>query len=408
MASKVAPAWIRSEKFSGILYREHPTRRHGLQPDRYFAYRFQVGGKRHLEALGWSSEGWSEKKAFVEMQRLRDAARSGEGPASRKEQREEATAKRQACEEAEAQRRREGVTLRKFFDASYYPAQESEKATGQKSARAVRREEELFRLWVAPTLGDKPIKDIAPSDLERIKTAMLEAGRAPRTVEYALSTVRQIINHARVGGVFVGDNPVRSVKKPKTDNRRDRFLTEEEADRLLDALAAKSAQVHDMALLSLHTGLRANEIFSLTWGNVDMDRGTLAVRDTKSGHNRVAFMTQAVREMFEARKREEPSELVFPSETGGKIGQISQSFIKTVDALGLNSGKTDRRDRVVFHSLRHTFASWLVQRGVDLFTVQKLMGHETMAMTQRYAHLAPDHLQAAVRTLENGLKKEGK
>jgi integrase len=408
MAPKVAPAWIRSEKFSGVLYREHPTRRHGLQPDRYYAYRFQVGGKRHLEALGWSSEGWSEKKAFVEMQRLRDAARSGEGPASRKEQREEAAAKRQACEAAEEQRRREGVTLKEFFDASYYPAQEAEKATGQKSARAVRREEELFRIWVAPVIGDKPIKEIAPTDLERVKTAMLDAGRAPRTVEYALSTVRQIINHARVGGVFNGDNPVRGVKKPKSDNKRDRFLTEDEADRLLDALAKKSAQVHDMALLSLHCGLRAGEIFSLTWANVDAERETLAIRDTKSGHNRMAFMTQAVRDMFEARKRGEPSELVFLSETGGKIGQISQTFIKTVNALGFNTGKADRRDKVVFHTLRHTFASWLVQRGVDLYAVQRLMGHESQAMTQRYAHLAPDHLQAAVKILEKGMEKAGK
>lgn len=398
--------WNRLEGYTGLMFREHPTRRHGPHPDRLYGYRMQVDGKRRFETIGWASAGWTPKKALVEMERLREAAKSGTGPASRAEKKELAEAKKRAQAEAEAQKKREAVTLKEYFDQTYYPAQQAILETNQKKARSVRRDEENMRLHIAPVIGNRPIKDISCFDVERVSTAVLKAGKAPRTAGYCLATIRQTINHAINTGAFVGNNPVKAARKPKTDNKRERFLTEDEADRLLDALAEKSVQVRDMALLSLHCGLRAGEIFALTWANVDMERGTLSVRDTKSGKNRVAFMTESVRAMLDTRNHGKPSEFVFPAETGGKIGQISQTFVKTVTALGLNAGVTDRRDKLVFHTLRHTFASWLVQRGVDLFTVQKLMGHETMTMTQRYAHLAPDHLQAAVKIFEAGMDEK--
>ena len=395
--------WTTSDKYRGVRYREHASRRHGVRPDRYFMIRFQVGGKRREEALGWASEGWSEQRAFLEMTKLKEAAKTGEGPSSLAEKRAAVEAKKQADEEAEAARRRAEITVTDFFGQTYFPFQRSEMKAGQKAARSVQREDELFRRWIEPVIGGKPIKDITSFDLERVKKNMLDAGRAPRTALYCLAVVRQIVNHARKDGIFCGENPVAHVRKPSADNRRDGFLTHEQADRLLEALGKKSRQVHDMALLSLHCGLRAGEIFSLTWGDVDIERGMLSIRDTKSGKNRVAFMTEAVKAMFADREREGHNDLVFPSETGEKIGQISQCFIKTVNALGLNDGVTDRRQKIVFHSLRHTFASWLVEQGIDLFAVQKLMGHESQAMVQRYAHFAPDHLQAAVKTLEAGM-----
>ena len=110
-------------------------------------------------------------------------------------------------------------------------------------------------------------------------------------------------------------------------------------------------------------------------------------------------MTDAVKAMLTGRERGENSELVFPSERGGKIVQVSDSFDRTVAHLGLNEGITDDRNRVVFHTLRHTFASWLVESGVDLYTVKELMGHGTLAMTERYSHLDPDTLQRAVKTM---------
>jgi site-specific recombinase XerD len=77
------------------------------------------------------------------------------------------------------------------------------------------------------------------------------------------------------------------------------------------------------------------------------------------------------------------------------------TYQRVVQRLGFNLGIDDVTQKVVFHTLRHTYASWLVMGGVDLYTIQKLMGHKSHQMTQRYAHLAPEHLEKAVNSLEN-------
>ncbi|WP_029461187.1 tyrosine-type recombinase/integrase [Solidesulfovibrio alcoholivorans] len=393
----MAVTWNKTN-FPGVRYYEHATRKHGVQKDKYFAIRFQACGKRREEGLGWASEGWSAAKAAQTVAELKKAATTGEGATSLAEKRQKAEEKRQAEAEAHAQAERDNVTFEHVFLDSYFPI-----AKKNKAQRSWQKEDQCYRLWIAPVLADKPLKDIAPIHLERIKKNMAEAGRAARSITYTLAVVRQVFNFARDHDLFAGQNPVTKIKKPSSDNRRVRFLSHEEADRLLAALAEKSPQVRDMALLSLHCGLRAGEIFSLTWGDVDMERGVLTLRDTKSGKTRAAILTDAAKAMLADRERRGPADLVFPSETGEKVGQVSQTFIKTVNAFGFNDGVTDARQKVVFHSLRHTFASWLAEAGTDLYTIQQLMGHQSFAMVQRYAHLSPDTLRRAVKGLEAGM-----
>jgi len=394
----MAVMWIKT-KHPGVRYYEHESRRHGVKKDVYFAIRFQAGGKRREEGLGWASQGWTAEKASQTLAKLKEAARTGEGASTLQEKRRLAAEKRKAEAEARAREELENIPFSHIFTERYFPLAQKNKAE-----RSWKKEEQTFRIWIAPVIGEKPLKDIAPIHLERIKKNMAEAGRTPRSITYALAVIRQVFNFARDNDLFAGQNPVTKVKKPSADNRRVRFLSHEEANRLLEALARKSPQVRDMAMLSLHCGLRAGEIFSLTWNDVDLARGVLTLRDTKSGKTRSAIMTEAVKDMLAAKTRRGPQDWVFPSETGAKIGQISKSFIKTVNAQGLNDGVEDSRQKVVFHTLRHTFASWLVEQGVDLFTVKELMGHETLAMTTRYSHLAPNTLRKAVKTLEAGMR----
>jgi len=390
--------WKQS-KHEGVRFREHPTRRHGVGPDKYFAIRYRVGGKRHEEALGWSSWGWSASKAAQTLAKLQEAARTGEGETSLAEKRQKAEARRQAEVEAKAQAERDNVTFGQVFLESYLPH-----ARQNKAKASCDKEDGFFRNWIADILGNKPMASIAPFDVERLKKSMLDAGKSPKTTHYCLGTVRQVFNFARDHDLFLGANPVNKVKKPTSDNRRIRFLTQDESRKLLSALSKISTQVHDMALLSLHCGLRAGEIFGLTWSDVDMERGSLALRDTKNGRTRPAIMTEIVRTMFLARERGAPSNLVFPARGGGKAVQISDAFNRTVLALGFNTGIVDRRQKVVFHTLRHTFASWLAEQGTDLYTIQCLMGHQSFAMVQRYAHLSPDTLRRAVKNLEASMK----
>jgi site-specific recombinase XerD len=116
-------------------------------------------------------------------------------------------------------------------------------------------------------------------------------------------------------------------------------------------------------------------------------------------------MTQAVKDMLASIKPDQAGrdDLVFPGRGGVRMVQISKTFKRSVDDL-FNDGVDDPRERVFFHSLRHTYASWLVMEGVDLYRVKELLGHKDLAMTARYAHLAPDTLRGAVNILEEALK----
>jgi integrase len=163
-----------------------------------------------------------------------------------------------------------------------------------------------------------------------------------------------------------------------------------------------------MALLSLHCGLRAGETFSLQWADVDLEKGILTLRDTKSGRTRHSVMTGTAKDMLMGRGPGRKDTLVFPTTKVTRIERISKTFNRVVEELGLNEGITDTRYKVVWHSLRHTYASWLVQSGVSLYTVQKMLGHSRINMTERYSHLHQENMQDAVNVLEQSIASAGK
>jgi integrase len=370
--------------------------------DRYFAIRFQLNGKRKEEGLGWASEGWSERKAALQLAELKEAAKKGAGPVRMAEKRDLADKKRAAAEAAKRQQEKESITLDEYFTKTYFPAT---RADG-KSKTALRTEKSLFDLWVSPVVGSLPFKDIAPIHIEKIRSNMTKAGRAPRSVEYMMSLVRQIFNHAAQTGQYEGKNPVYAVKKPKFDNGRLRFLSRQEADTILKALRAKSQAVYEMALVSLHCGLRFGEITALSWADVDLTHGTLTLRDTKNKRSRTVFMSEAVKSVMETKKNGIPSDYVFPGRGGKRIMTTPSTFKRVVKDLGLNEGIEDQRQHVCFHTLRHSHASWLVQAGTDLFTVQKQLGHTTSTMTQRYSHLHKDHFKTVTKVFDKPEEKQ--
>jgi len=392
-------------KFPGIRYREHETRKHGVGKDRYFAMRYQVGGKRKHEGIGWASEKWTAEKAANELAALKKAHTLGEGPASLAEKRALDRERREKEAQEKARLEKEAITFGKFFTDTYFPISKGSKKKGSYQA-----ENCLFELWIKPVIGNTPFNQISQFSLEKIKKRMLDAGKSPRTVKYAFDVINQAWNLARRNGTIHIDSPTKNIKAPKFDNRRIRFLTHEEAESLLENLSARSWQLHDISLLSLHTGMRAGEIFSLTWGHIDLDRGHITIVDPKATRTRTAFMTGQVKAMFKRLygNGKNRNDLVFKDRNGKRIVEVSQSFDRAVKELGFNKGVKDRRQRLVFHSLRHTYASWLVEGVTDLYTVSKLMGHSDLKMTQRYSHLSQGSLQNAVANLEKTMTRAKK
>jgi integrase len=393
--------WIKCNT-TGIRYRLHATRKHGVGYDRYFTIRYKVGGKEKSEGLGWASEGWSEKKAAAILSELKANATVGTGPRTLTEKRE----LREQAEVEEYKRDQEekarNITFGEIFTERYYP----EVQHNRRSQRSIKREEDLFRLWISPVIGTRPIREVMPLHLERIKKNMTKAGRAARTIQYCLAVVRQVFNYASMNNLFVGKNPAGAsggVPRPKVDNRRTRFLTREEAVDLLHELAKRSKSLHDMALFSLYTGSRAGEVFSLQWSDVDLFQGTAMLKDTKSGKNRAVFLTDEVKAMLVHRRPEDvqATSLVFLGRDGAKILRISKSFERAVDELKFNEGVADRRQRVTFHTLRHTFASWLAIDGINPFHLKELLGHSDLKLTERYSHLSESTLKKAALKIQN-------
>jgi integrase len=385
--------------FPGVRYREHAERKNGVKRDQYFTVRYKLAGKDKEEGLGWASEGWTAAKAYQRLSELKTNQRAGEGPQTLGEKRGILADQKKEAEADRVRQEKEAISFDRFFTGTYLP-----QARSEKKPRSVEREEGLYSIWIRSALGDKPMRDIIPLHLERLKRDMAGKEQSPRSIEYALSVIRQVFNTAKRLGEFSGENPTQKVRFPKPDNSRMRFLTRDEADRLLSALKEKLPDVHDMTLLSLHAGLRFGEIASLTWQDVNLEKGTLTIRDAKAG-SRYAFLTDQAIEMLKGRKKGNPADYVFPSrakdDQGRKIKmeRISVTFARTVDDLGLNKGIDDPRLQICFHSCRHSYASWMIEEGADLYTVQKLLGHKTGIMTQRYAHLSDDRLRDAARAL---------
>jgi len=392
---KEGRVWITEEP--GIRYFEHKTRKHGVMPDRYYTIRHTVDGKQIEESLGWMSRGWTRTKVRLRLAELQEYKRLGQGAKTLKETREIALKKQEelAAEEARLQATR--ITLSQFWEQEYKENRLHKKESSNK------KEDGLYAKWLQPSLGDIPLGEITAAHLDKLKNEMLTQKKAPRTIQYVLAVFSQVWHLAESRGIVSGLAPTKLVKLPKFDNRRIRFLSRDEAKQLLDILKGKSIELYAQALLSLSCGLRAGELFALTWADIDMKNGLIVIRDPKSGKNRHAFMTDKVKIILqELAGTAEKTGLVFPSSKGTMQSQVSEEFERAVNELRLNDNVEDNRQKVVFHTLRHTFASWLVQAGTPLYTVSELMGHSSLAMTQRYAHLAPDGTRASAMKL-NGI-----
>ena len=369
--------WKRAGR--GIRFREHPERKNGIKPDRYFSIYFRAGNKQVEQGVGWGTEGMTVEKAMSILNELKNNYRQGTGPVTLQEKRDLESDRKEAERIKAEQINKENTTFSSLF--SIYLKQQQ--ADGKKSWQ---EEQRLFVNWIEPVIGNLRLMDIAPIHFERIKSNMKAnskrknwGGLSARSIFYCLAVCRQVFNYGRQNDYFHGDNPVCKVKKPTTDNRRMRFLTHEEAQTLLDEIKVHSVLTYRITLLSFHCGLRFGEISGLTWQDLNFQDDTILIRDPKNGQTRIAFMTETVKSMFLEMEPGKAADYVFQN-TGKneRMSQIPDTFMKAVNKCGLNDSVDDARLKVVFHTCRHTYASWLVADGTDLFRVKELMGHKRL------------------------------
>ena len=383
---------VKGEGYKGVRYVEHKTRYYGVKKDRYFSIRYTLNGKLKEEGWGWASEGFTAKGAVDARMEIKQAIKACAEVVTLKERMAEAANSRTEKEAAEVAAQKANVTFGEFYENDYQKYRDE---------KVLVYERPLFKYWVKPVIGAKTFGQVTELDMVSIKKRAVKAGKAMRTIEYAYTVVRNVFNEAVKHGIYHGNQPItKAIKKSiKYDNRKMRYFTYGETVTLLAALKARSQQVHDMAMVSLWCGARGIEVRKLDWSDVNMKDKVLTLRDTKNSKTRVVPMPDQVVLLFEGFEEGASDEPVFANADGGRLGSISKTYFRVLAELGFNDSIVDRRQRADFHTLRHTFASWLVQKGVPLITVQKLMGHSTIKVTERYSHLAPDNFSQAADVL---------
>lgn len=260
-----------------------------------------------------------------------------------------------------------------------------------------------YRLHIEPTLGRQPIAQLTRMDVDAWLAGLARKGLGGRTQQIALVVVSQLLGSAMEEGIRP-DNPAVRVRKPRSQAAEPMFLSRGEAVRLLEHMDDR------MALVMLFCGLRWSEAAALKPDAIDWLRGHLIVKRVKTKHG----VRELVGKSAKARRTiplpvevkdelaalvTDPDGWMFPSPSGDVW-----DYSNWRRRVYLPARKAAKLPGVTPHDLRHTYASWLVEAGIDLYRVQILMGHSSPRMTMRYAHLRPDHFDAVAEVLSSGRK----
>jgi integrase len=249
--------------------------------------------------------------------------------------------------------------------------------------RAPKRDETSLTQHLKPFFKDKGLAEITAQDIEAYK-AMRAAEVEPGTINRELACLRTLLNKAVEWGKLES-NPMAKVRRFKEPPPRDRFLTREEARRLVDAAGPS---LRPIVIVALGTGMRRGEIFALKWTDLDFARGIISIMMSKSGKPRKVPMSGAVAEALGAVPRR--GEFVF-----GVPGKSVTSMMDAFRAACAAAKITGFR----LHDCRHTFASRALERGADLVSVSKILGHSSIAMTAKYLHASGEGQRRAAELM---------
>ena len=264
-------------------------------------------------------------------------------------------------------------------------------------ARESSKKEHRRQVQVLESFSRKyDLGSISSAVIESYKRKRLEEGIKKTTLNRELTVLKSIFKRAQELGLWDGQIP--KIDKVKGDEKEIvRFLSREEAERLINACPEWFRPV---VVFALNTGLRAGEIFSLRWEDIDLERRLIIIksRATKTKKERLIPVNSTVYSLLmELEKNRKEHGFVFTNRSGLPYKYEDKTYLKVFKTACKKAGIENFR----FHDLRHTFASWVAMNSRDIYAVKQLLGHSSLTSTKRYAHLTDDYLKEILESVSN-------
>jgi integrase len=321
-------------------------------------------------------------------------------------------------QETKLEARKPSATLKDFLDNHYEPWASVNLKSGPATCKRLRT--------VFADFLDTPMPALSPFEIERWRSKRVKDSKRLDAGNRPLACLKSAVSKAVAWGL-IESNPIEGVRLARIDRKREiRVLDAKEEARLMAALDARQeearaarashnawlAERHQpllpdlrqceftdylkpMVLLALNCGLRRGELFGIEWGDVDLKNRRLSIRGTrsKSGQTRRVPLNAVAYQTLKAWRKQTTGDaaLVFPNSEGGRFDNVNTAWLGVRKAAHLPG--------IGLHTLRHSFCSRLVARGVDLETCRVLMGHHSLAVTQVYCHSSEEQMRAAVDKL---------
>lgn len=304
---------------------------------------------------------------------------------------EAALRERRYFKTAESERRTVGETIDRYL---------TEILPAKRSGRSQRAQ----LLFWQRELGALSLADLTPAMIadcrDRLARGKTPSGKpaSPATQVRYLAALGHTLTIALREWGWLTENPARNVRRPKEPGGRVRFLSEEEMTALLAACKrSRNPLLYPLVVLALATGARLGELLSLRWSDVDLTRGVARLTRTKNGEPRTLPLTGhalAILAALSAERREDTS-FIFPSEHGRTPATLRKPWERALIEAGIENFR--------FHDLRHTAASYLAMTGATPTDIAAVLGHKTLAMVKRYAHLSDQHVSQVVARMNESI-----
>jgi integrase len=240
-----------------------------------------------------------------------------------------------------------------------------------------------------PYFGEFKVGEITTLKIEKYRAERLKEGVRKSTTNRELALLKRMFNLAVDWG-YLQENRARKIKQfSEKDNIKERVLSEQEEPRLLEE---STDHLKPIITTALNTGMRKSEILNLKWDQIDLEQRFILIENTKSGENRTVPINDVLLEVVKNLETNKKSNYVFSNpETSRPFKTVRRAFENACRRAGITNMR--------FHDLRHTFGTRLIQRGVDIVTVQNLLGHHSVTVTQRYTHSNREQKREAVEIL---------